>query len=292
MKVRSVVVILIFVAMVSALMVMGISEQSKIPETPAEPESSVESSEPECSIVSEEPSEPESSVEISEPESSEPESSEPESSDPESYAESSEPESSLAESYDVADMYVEREEESSEEESEAVSFVNLWDYYDGRRYGDMGRLIIPNVGVSVALYKCDWFDKPHRGQACVDNYDSAAWLVSEDVPDFWSAYFDNSVIIADHNEQGFNAIKSMKPGDFAYIYHSDGICEQYEYVKTDYNGSNVERYMPEINYNLWKPQWSDGHYATAGNEYPEYITMYTCNDWYGSITLVLLKRVE
>ena len=183
-------------------------------------------------------------------------------------------------------------ESSAESSAESSSTpVSDWDYYDGGRYGDKGRLIIPSVGVSVALYQCDWFDKSHGGQTCVDNYDSAAWLVSENTPDFWSDYFDNSVIIADHTEQGFNAIKSMTCGDIAYIYNSDGTCEKYEHIKTDYNGSNVNTYLPDLNYNLWKPRWSDGQYATIGHEYPEYITMYTCNDWYGSITLVLLKRV-
>ena len=276
MKIRSVAVVLIFAAMVGALMFMGLSEQPKNPE---HVEESVESSE--------ESSESESSAESSEsahtPEST-----------PESSAESVESESS-AESSSTPESAPESSAESVESESSAECSsvpVSDWDYYDGGRYGDRGRLIIPSVGVSVALYKCDWFEQNNHGQTCVDKYDSAAWLVSENTPDFWSDYFDNSVIIADHTEQGFNAIKSMTCGDIAYIYNSDGTCEKYEYVKTDYNGSNVNVYIPEINYNLWKPKWSDGQYATIGHKFPEYITMYTCNDWYGSITLVLLKRVE
>ena len=281
MKIRSVAVVLIFAAMVGALMFMGLSEQ---PETPEHIEESVESSE--------ESSESESSAESSAESSSTPEST------PESSAESVASESS-AESSSTPEESPESSAESVASESSAESSaessstpVSDWDYYDGGRYGDKGRLIIPSVGVSVALYQCDWFDKSHGGQTCVDNYDSAAWLVSENTPDFWSDYFDNSVIIADHTEQGFNAIKSMTYGDIAYIYNSDGTCEKYEHIKTDYNGSNVNTYLPDLNYNLWKPRWSDGQYATIGHEYPEYITMYTCNDWYGSITLVLLKRVE
>ena len=282
MKIRSVAVVLIFAAMVGALMFMGLSEQ---PESLEHVEESVESSEESIEVESSEESiesTPESSAESVESESSAESSSTPEES-PEESIEST-PESSA---------------ESVESDSSAESFaessttpVSDWDYYDGGRYGDKGRLIIPSVGVSVALYKCDWFDKSHGGQTCVDNYDSAAWLVSENTPDFWSDYFDNSVIIADHTEQGFNAIKSMTCGDIAYIYNSDGTCEKYEHIKTDYNGSNVNTYLPDLNYNLWKPRWSDGQYATVGYKFPEYITMYTCNDWYGSITLVLLKRVE
>lgn len=260
---------LIFAAMVGALMFMGLSEQ---PETPEHVEESVESSEESIEVESSE-----ESIE-STPESSE------ESVESESSAESSStPEESPEES-------IESTPESSAESSSTP--VSDWDYYDGGRYGDKGRLIIPSVGVSVALYQCDWFNKTGKGQTCVDNYDSAAWLVAENIPDYWADYFDNSVIIADHTEQGFNAIKSMTYGDVAYIYNSDGTCEKYEYVKTDYNGSNVENYIPERNYNLWKPRWSDGQYATVGHEFPEYITMYTCNDWYGSITLVLLKGVK
>lgn len=262
---------LIFAAMVGALMFMGLSEQ---PESPEHVEESVESSEESIEVES-----TEESIE-STPESSE----------------ESEPEETT-ESYVY---YVETSpeespestpESSAESSAESSTPVSDWDYYDGGRYGDRGRLIIPNVGVSVALYQCDWFDKTGKGQTCVDSYDSAAWLVAENIPDYWADYFDNSVIIADHTEQGFNAIKSMTCGDIAYIYNSDGSCEKYEYVKTDYNGSNVENYIPERNYNLWKPRWSDGQYATIGHKFPEYITMYTCNDWYGSITLVLLKRM-
>ena len=278
MKIRSVAVVLIFSAMVGALMFMGLSEQ---PESPEHMEESMESSEESIEVESSEESiesTPESSEESVESESSAESSSTPEES-PEESIEST-PESS-AESVDS---------ESSTESSSTP--VSDWDYYDGGRYGDRGRLIIPSVGVSVALYKCDWFEQNNHGQICVDNYDSAAWLVSENIPDFWTEYFDNSVIIADHTEQGFNAIKSMKCGDIAYIYNSDGTCEKYEHIKTDYNGSNVNTYLPDLNYNLWKPRWSDGQYATIGHKFPEYITMYTCNDWYGSITLVLLKRVE
>lgn len=276
MKIRSVAVVLIFAAMVGVLMFMGLSEQ---PETPEHVEESVESSEDSIEVESSEESiEVESSEESTPAESSE--ESEPEETTETSSEES--PEESPEES-------IESTPESSAESSVPVSD---WDYYDGGHYGDKGRLIIPSVGVSVALYKCDWFDKSHGGQTCVDNYDSAAWLVSENTPDFWSDYFDNSVIIADHTEQGFNAIKSMMCGDIAYIYNSDGTCEKYEHIKTDYNGSNVDTYIPDLNYNLWKPRWSDGQYATIGHKFPEYITMYTCNDWYGSITLILLKRVE
>ena len=286
---------LIFAAMVGALMFMGLSEQ---PETPEHMEESMESSEE----SSESESSAESSAESSESESSAESSAEssesdrtPESSEESTPAESSE-ESEPEETTESYVYYIETSPEESidntpESSAESSAPVSDWDYYDGGRYGDKGRLIIPNVGVSVALYQCDWFDKSHGGQTCVDNYDSAAWLVSENTPDFWSDYFDNSVIIADHTEQGFNAIKSMTCGDIAYIYNSDGTCEKYEHIKTDYNGSNVNTYLPELNYNLWKPRWSDGQYATIGHKFPEYITMYTCNDWYGSITLVLLKRM-
>lgn len=284
MKIRSVAVVLIFASMVGTLMFMGTLENT--PENT--PESSVESVDSESSAESsaESSSTPESSAESVESESSAESSNTPESSAEPVKSESSAESSSTPE--ESPEESIESTPESSEESSVPVSD---WDYYDGGRYGDRGRLIIPSVGVSVALYQCDWFDKTGKGQTCVDNYDSAAWLVAENIPDYWTDYFDNSVIIADHTEQGFNAIKSMTYGDIAYIYNN-GSCEKYEYVKTDYNGSNVENYIPERNYNLWKPRWSDGQYATIGYKFPEYITMYTCNDWYGSITLVLLKRVE
>ena len=288
MKIRSVAVVLIFAAMVGALMFMGLSEQPKAPE---QVEESVESYEESVEAESYAESSAESSESDSTPESSEESESEKSTESYVYYIETS-PENSPEESPEYIEAESSEESIESTPESSAESSVPVsdWDYYDGGRYGDKGRLIIPSVGVSVALYQCDWFDKTGKGQACVDNYDSAAWLVAESIPEYWADYFDNSVIIADHTEQGFNAIKSMTYGDIAYIYNN-GTCEKYEYVKTDYNGSNVENYIPERNYNLWKPKWSNGQYATIGHEYPEYITMYTCNDWYGSITLVLLKRM-
>ena len=276
MKIRSVAVVLIFAAMVGALMFMGLSEQ---PETPEHMEESVESSEESIEVESSEES-IESSAESSE-----------EATPAESSGESEPEETTESYVYYIETSPEESIDSTPESSAESSVPVSDWDYYDGGHYGDKGRLIIPNVGVSVALYQCDWFDKTGKGQTCVDSYDSAAWLVAENIPDYWADYFDNSVIIADHTEQGFNAIKSMTCGDVAYIYNN-GTCEKYEYVKTDYNGSNVENYIPERNYNLWKPRWSDGQYATVGHKFPEYITMYTCNDWYGSITLVLLKKVE
>ena len=293
MRIKSIAVILIFIAMFGALVFMGTMENTpeSTPESSAESVDSESSAESSAESSSTPESTPESSAESVDSESSAESSSTPEES-PEESIEST-PESSAesvtSESSAESSSTPESTPESSAESSVPVSD---WDYYDGGRYGDKGRLIIPSVGVSVALYQCDWFDKSHGGQTCVDNYDSAAWLVSENTPDFWSDYFDNSVIIADHTEQGFNAIKSMTCGDIAYIYNSDGTCEKYEHIKTDYNGSNVNTYLPDLNYNLWKPRWSDGQYATIGHEYPESITMYTYNDWYGSITLLLLKKVE
>jgi len=85
-----------------------------------------------------------------------------------------------------------------------------------------GRLVIPSVGIDVALFS--WGVGPGGEsdpdkdvetvrQAVVDNSDSAL------------LYYDNPVgnIIADHSTQDFSALSSVKEGDAAYILSGERI---------------------------------------------------------------------
>ena len=68
------------------------------------------------------------------------------------------------------------------------------------RPGMVGRLVIPSVGVNVALFS-------GSDQAIVDAQDSAVYFSA-----------GNSMVIGDHWNQGFTKIKSCTVGTKAYIY--------------------------------------------------------------------------
>ena len=91
-----------------------------------------------------------------------------------------------------------------------------------RRPGMYGRLSIPSVGVNVALFT-------GSAQSLVDAPDSAAYFPA-----------GNSMLIADHWNQGFTKIKGCHVGTRAYIYKGasiqtltcTGICQG---VNNDYD---------------------------------------------------------
>lgn len=112
-----------------------------------------------------------------------------------------------------------------------------------RRPNMYGRLVIPSVGVNVALFAVN-------SQATADAQDSAAYYP-----------FKNYMLVADHWNQGFWKIKRCSAGTKAYIYRGTsiqtltctGICR----------GVNAD-------YDLL---YEDGSSATTGSG----IIMYTCN---------------
>lgn len=112
-----------------------------------------------------------------------------------------------------------------------------------RRPGMCGRLIIPSVGVNVALFT-------GYEQGLVDAPDSAAYFPA-----------GNSMLVADHWNQGFTRIKNCHVGTLAYIYQGisvqtltcTGICQG---VNNDYD-----------------LLCADGSSATMGGG----TLMYTCN---------------
>lgn len=87
------------------------------------------------------------------------------------------------------------------------------------KFGDAGRLYIGSH--SVALYHT-------LSQAVVDQLDSAFYYV-----------LHGTVIIGDHNNQGFDIIKQCREGDRCLILHSDGSREEFVCRGIDRNAQNI-----------------------------------------------------
>ena len=122
------------------------------------------------------------------------------------------------------------------------------------RPGMVGRLVIPSVGVNVALFS-------GSDQAIVDAQDSAAYFSA-----------GNSMVIGDHWNQGFTKIKSCTVGTKAYIYRGDSI--------EALTCTNVCR---GIN-NDYDILYEDGTSVTTGS----WLLMYTCNGAnYHDITITI-----
>ena len=92
--------------------------------------------------------------------------------------------------------------------------------------GDIGRLVIPTVGYSAALY--DGISRGSAGaQQVVNNIDSAVWI---------NIGYGSTVYIGDHNYQGFENMKSSIPGvTRAYITWADGTTSSYICMSVQYN---------------------------------------------------------
>lgn len=166
----------------------------------------------------------------------------------------------------VADNYLTSEEPVVEDDCDDYTDYNDTSVVSGK-LGDMGRLYIPEVGLSVALYSASIYDIGHS-QSVTDRSDSAAYLY--DASDIFG--FD---MIADHVHQGFNAIKWLDEGAEAYIDHGDSI--EYFYC-TDtfigYNGYDGQTGMFDT-YGNSVAGWNDGG-----------LCMYTCNID-GTITITM-----
>ena len=92
--------------------------------------------------------------------------------------------------------------------------------------GDIGRLEIPTVGYSAALY--DGIPRGSAGsQQIVNNIDSAVWI---------NIGYGATTYIGDHNYQGFENMKNSIPGvTRAYITWADGTTSSYVCVSVQYN---------------------------------------------------------
>lgn len=111
------------------------------------------------------------------------------------------------------------------------------------RPGMVGRLVIPSVGINVALFG-------GSDQAIVDAQDSAAYFP-----------FGNSIVVGDHWNQGFTKIKACTAGTTAYIYRGDSV--------ETLTCTNIRRGINADEDLLYE----DGLSATANGG----LIMYTCN---------------
>jgi prepilin-type processing-associated H-X9-DG protein len=125
-----------------------------------------------------------------------------------------------------------------------------------RRPGMNGRLVIPSVGVNVALFD-------GHAQRFVDAKDSAAYFLA-----------GNTMVVGDHWNQGFSKIKNCHAGTLAYIYRGTSVqtltCTG---VCSGINGDSDLLY-------------ADGSSATMGGG----TLMYTCNGAnYHDVTLTFWR---
>lgn len=122
----------------------------------------------------------------------------------------------------------------------------------------IGRLVIPSVGLDVALFN-------RFSQATVDRQDSAGTY----------RHNGGQMVIADHKNQGFSAMKSSVPYEtIAYINDGETITSYICIVNNV--GANKSNGIP---YDLLDCNKNSIYFQNAGG-----ICMYTCNDHWSSIT--------
>ena len=154
-------------------------------------------------------------------------------------------------------------------------------------YGSDGHLYIPDANISVSLQR---EDETHTMQAICDMPNTACYVPYHPEDDFWTSLFDDSPMIADHNYQGFNAIKTLPIGTELYIEHPDSTTEHYKLEYIDPNGT----YIPQ-DITLWGstfplewPRYSDGSFVNKGHT--DCVTLYTCNQDTKHITIARFKK--
>lgn len=135
-------------------------------------------------------------------------------------------------------------------------------------YGSAGRLDIPNVGVGVALNNADLYKD--NVQSIVDAPDSAAFF----------SFRDRLMVIADHNNQGFQNIKKVSVGDRAVVSQETGICDIYVCTRVCREGHNlgadlIDEYGAQVEFN------TDGE-----------LIMYTCNDCWQNVTITFWQKAN
>lgn len=136
------------------------------------------------------------------------------------------------------------------------------------RYGMMGRLYIPSVGIDVALISDD-------GGGSENEADIRQAIC--DAPDSASIYPDRgNIIIADHNNQGFATLMNVKSGDMAYILRGTSIMSLECYMVID--GINTGKGITDLE-------------GTPANFYSEFLC-YTCKEDWTNVTVVCFDAVD
>lgn len=140
-------------------------------------------------------------------------------------------------------------------EYESIPKTNRADNY-------VGRLVIPSVQVNVGLFR----QYSNEGEAIVDAWDSASL--------FYTA--TGCIVVGDHNNQGFDAIKWIQVGDTAAIQHVNGNIDNYVCVDV-VQGHNNSEYL------------TDGDGNNLYDIYPGALLCYTCNSQWTSVTVIVFQ---
>lgn len=125
--------------------------------------------------------------------------------------------------------------------------------------GAVGRWVIPSVGVNVAC-----FEASADAQDITDTKDSAAFIRKH-----------NITLIADHNYQGFNAIKRCEVGTVAYM--DTGTSKQKFVCTQIFEGYNAGTELTDL----------DGNVVEFESGY----TNYTCHFLSDRVTIVHFEPV-
>ncbi len=138
---------------------------------------------------------------------------------------------------------------------------------DGR-LGNIGRLIIPQINISVALNE-SVLETTEDAQRIVNAYDSACYVSYPG----WTTY------IGDHFFDGFINIKNAIPGvTKAYIYWNDGTISTYKCMSKYFNGVNKGRIYDDNGTDMYLSGYD--------------IAMVTCNGYNSSTVTVTYWNKE
>lgn len=134
------------------------------------------------------------------------------------------------------------------------------------RRGMIGRLTIPSVGVDVALFN-------RYTQGTVDRQDSAGTY----------RYNGGQMVIADHKNQGFSAMKASVPNETIAFINDGQTIKPYICVENNV-GSNKSNGIP---YDLLDCNGESIYLQNEGG-----LCMYTCNHHWSSITYTYWQPIE
>ncbi len=130
----------------------------------------------------------------------------------------------------------------------------------------IGRLIVPDSGIDVAVFIHGWGEDAADIRQNVCDAEDSAILYSDGVGN----------IIADHNNQGFINLPNVKKGDVAYILAGDCIVTLECDLVTD--GINTGEGITDLE-NRW---------VSAEEDY----TLYTCGEDWVNIKIAGFKEVD
>lgn len=129
-------------------------------------------------------------------------------------------------------------------------------------FGSGGCLYMPSVGVEVPSYKTAGDEE---GQRITDRENCAARLTSFHMP-----------VIADHKNQGFEAIKDCVPGETTAFLLTEKKVRQYRCLAI-FTGFNAERDITDQE-------------GVSIDDYDADLCLYTCNEDWKHVTIVLFEK--